>query len=171
MKMTLTPSSIAAIRTIAYIARCAIAAMLSYAAANALGLGHPVWAVASSLIVSQETARETRNSFLWRVAGTLIGAGIAFLTALLVMPDPTRPLIATGVAVAACAAVVRHWPRLRVCLWTAPLVLLTVTSDQSIIDTTLQRSGEVLLGGTIGAAIHLFLDRIVVRHPEGNEKC
>lgn len=156
----------ARIRSAVFVVRCTTAAILSYASATALGLGHPVWAVVSALIVSQETARETRHSFLWRVAGTLIGTGVALPVAVLLMPDPASPMLATGVAVAICAAVTRRWPLLRVCLWTAPLVILTANIEYSIIHTVVQRSGEVLLGGTIGAVIHLLLEHAVGRRRE-----
>lgn len=166
MKATKRPSAIAAIRSFAFVARCALAAILAYAAADALGLGHPVWAVVSALIVSQETVRETRRSFLWRAAGTVMGAGVALAAALLLMPDPARPLLATGAAVTVCAAVARRWPLMRVCLWTVPLVILTASTEHSIVSTALQRSGEVLLGGLIGAVIHLVLEYTIVRPVE-----
>lgn len=155
------PFDMATIRAIAFVARCTGAAILSYALANGLGLAHPLWAVVSALVVSQETVRETRNSLLWRAAGTLAGAGVAVPAAMFLMRDPGHPLLATGVAVAICAAVARRWPLLRVCLWTAPLVILTATAEHSILHTALQRSGEVLLGGTIGAVIHLLLDHVM----------
>ncbi|OLO06224.1 FUSC family protein [Salinicola socius] len=163
MIASLGPRNLARIRSALLVARCTAAAILSYAVADALGLGHPVWAVVSALIVSQETARETRRSFLWRGAGTLIGTGAALPAAVLLMPDPAHPLTATGAAVAICAAIARRWPRMRVCLWTAPLVILTATTDHSILYTAAQRSGEVLLGGMVGAAIHLLLDYAVIR--------
>lgn len=156
----------ATLRSAVFVVRCTAAAILSHAAADALGLGHPVWAVVSALVVSQDTARETRRSFLWRAAGTLIGTAVALPTAMLLMPDPARPLLATGVAVAICAAVARRWPLLRVCLWTAPIVILTVTTGHSILHTAAQRGAEVLLGGMIGATIHLLLDLAVTRWRE-----
>jgi len=135
--------------------------MLAYAAADAVGLGHPVWAVASALIVSQETARETRHSLIWRVAGTLIGAGVAVACALLLMPDVAQPIAAMGVAIMLCAAIARRWPLLRVAMWTTALVILTASADHSILQTAMERSSEVLLGGLIGAAVHLVLDAIL----------
>ncbi|MEH3105814.1 MAG: FUSC family protein [Sphingomonas fennica] len=163
MTAVVRPSAIAAIHAFGFVARCTTAAMLAYAAADALGLGHPVWAVVSALIVSQQTVRETRQSYLWRAAGTGMGATVALAAALCLMPDPARPLPATGAAVTVCAAVARRWPSMRVCLWTAPLVILTANAEHSIAATALQRGGEVLLGGLVGAAIHLVLEHAVVR--------
>ncbi|KQP33617.1 hypothetical protein ASF49_06935 [Methylobacterium sp. Leaf104] len=153
----------AAIRSIAFVGRCTAASILSYAAASGIGLGHPLWAVVSTLIVSQETASETQRSFLWRCAGTLLGAGVAVPAALWLMPDPARPLAAIALAVPIAAAVARRWPRLRVCLWTAPLVILTATADHSLLHTASQRCGEVLLGGLIGSGIHRVIDHLARR--------
>lgn len=158
-----SPRDLARVRSVLFVVRCTAATILSYVVAGALGLAHPVWAIVSALIVSQDTVGETRKSFLWRAVGTVTGAGTAMLAAILLMRDPAHPLPATGIAVAICAAIARRWPLMRVCLWTAPLVILTATTEHSILHTAAQRSGEVLLGGLIGAAIHLLVDRAIVR--------
>lgn len=156
-------STIMAIHSILFVARCATAATAAYLAADWLDLGHPVWAVVSALIVSQETARETRRSFIWRAFGTAVGGCVALTAVLFLMPDSACPLPAMAAAVTICAAVARRWPLLRVCLWTAPLIILTTSVENTILSTALQRGGEVLLGGLIGAAIHLLLDCATTR--------
>jgi uncharacterized membrane protein YccC len=153
----------AVIRPATFVARCTGAAILAYLAATALNLGHPVWAVVSALIVSQETLAETRRSLLWRIAGTVLGIAIAMPTAWMLMPDPTQPLLAIGVAVCIASACATRQPLLRVSMWTAPLVLLTAMPGHSIIQTALQRGGEVLIGGLIGAAVHAALDFALIR--------
>jgi len=151
------------IQFVAFVIRCTAAAVLAYVTTDALELGHPVWAVVSALVVSQGTAQETRNSFLWRAAGTVLGVGVAAPVALFLMPDLGRPLLAVATAVSICAAAAHLSPRMRVCMWTAPLVILTVSPAHSILHTAIQRCTEVMLGGTIGAIIHVAVDDLIIR--------
>jgi len=167
VRLTLRPATVAAIRAGAFVARCTGSAMLAYLAAVQIGLGHPVWAVVSALIVSQETAQDTRRSFLWRIVGTMIGAGVAILSAWAFLSDPARPLAAIAIAVLVSAGIARRWPLLRVTMWTSALVILTADVDHTIVHTAIQRAGEVVLGGSIGAAIHVLLEIVVTRLLQG----
>ncbi|WP_155935067.1 FUSC family protein [Methylobacterium sp. 10] len=151
----------ASVQSALFVLRCTVTAILAYLGAAALDLGHPVWAVVSGLVVSQDGIRETRNTFLWRAAGTLIGAVLAVVCARLLVFQPDRPLPAMATAVAVTATIARQWPALRVAMWTAALILLTASTDHSIVHTAVQRTSEVLLGGAMGAVVHLVLGRIV----------
>ena len=66
-------------RDIAFIMRCAGAAMVSLVLAQAIGLSHPVWASMTGIIVSQDRFSDTGQATLGRCIGTLIGVAIAVL--------------------------------------------------------------------------------------------
>ena len=46
-------------------------------------------------------------------------------------------------------------------MWTAAIVLLTVTPGQSIAHAGLARGIEVLIGGLVGAALHQATEMVV----------
>nr|WP_275044688.1 FUSC family protein [Sphingomonas endophytica] len=140
-------------------ARCTGSAMLSSLAAGALGLGHPVWAVVSALVVSQDTAVDTRQAFVWRVAATAIGLLVAVVVGS-VIPDPApNRSLQLAIAVTVCAVIARRWPGLRVSMWTAPIVLMTTIPENGVLRAAVERGSEVLLGAMIATVLHLALDR------------
>lgn len=148
-------------RHIAFVLRCSAAAALAYLAARGVGLPHPVWATMSGIIVSQEKLNDTSRAALWRLTGTLVGVVSAVIIggALVAFAAPV-PLQLAG-AVCFCAVLVRLWPNLRVSMWTAPIVLLTVDPGDTILQTGIWRGSEVLLGGLIGIAFHALAERAI----------
>lgn len=142
------------VRHLLFVSRCAAAAALSYLLTQWVGLPHPVWAVMSGLIVSQERLNDTRRATLTRFGGTLAGVAVAVLTGLVLLPLHLDLTAQMAIAVAICAALSRVLPCLRVSLWTVPAVFLTATPPLSIWDAGLDRGVEVILGGLVGAALH-----------------
>ncbi|WP_294238686.1 FUSC family protein [uncultured Sphingomonas sp.] len=142
----------------AFVARCTGSAMLASLLAAAVGLGHPIWAVVSALVVSQDSATDTRRAFVWRVMATAIGLVVAIGVASAVHdPSPGHPLQLV-VAIAICATVARIRPELRVCMWTAPIVLMTALPDRGIVHTAIERGSEVLLGAAVATVLHGLVD-------------
>ena len=134
--------------------RCAVSGALSYLLAAGLGLPHPVWASMSSLIVSQESFEATRLSIVGRIIGTVGGAEIAVL----VSKWAARHGIGTAAQIAAsvglCALFAKGHPSIRACLWTCPVVLLTVLPGSSIEHAASMRGCEVIVGALTGGLIH-----------------
>lgn len=151
------------VRDVAFVVRCSGAATLSFVAASVVGLDHPVWAAMSSIIISQDTLRDTENAALWRVCGTLVGIAVAVSSGTLLETVHASVAVEIGVSVAVCAALARKWPDLRVAMWTAPIVYLTRSSDVSLWHAGLWRGTEVLLGGLIGTALHCMMERLILR--------
>lgn len=137
--------------------------MLAALVADAVGLDHPIWAVVSALVVSQDSAADTRRSFLWRVAATAIGLVVAIGVGSVVPGDAAHPTLRLVVAITACAAIARHWPALRVCMWTSAIVLMTTQPGRTVAQTGLERGSEVLLGAAIAVLVHAVLEGILVR--------
>lgn len=138
--------------------------MLASVVASAVGLGHPVWAVVSALVVSQDTALDTRRSFVWRVAGTAIGLLVAVAAGSAIPAQVDGHPLQLAVAITSCAAIARRWPALRVCMWTAPIVLMTTTPGHSVFHTAIERGSEVVLGATIATMLHLVLSYALRAH-------
>lgn len=145
-------------RDIAFVARCSAAATIAYLIANAVGLGHPVWASVSGIIVSQERLDETRTAVLWRLAGTIVGviAAIGSGLATAMFGGGTASQVAVSVAVS--AMVVRRWPLLKVAMWTGPIVFMTRPPGSTLLEAGLSRGGEVLIGGVVGACLHVLAE-------------
>lgn len=152
------------LRLAGFVIRCALAAALADCMARVLGMDHTVWASMSALIVSHEKLSSTRAQVLGRVSGTVIGALVALLVQLLGKDLNTDVQIA--IAVGICALIASGRPTLRVCLWTCPLVLLTVGHNESAVMTAVSRSAEVLLGAVIGGLMH-YLEAALLRFNEG----
>jgi len=141
---------------LAFAGRCAASGTLAFLLATAAGLPHPVWASMSSLIVSQESFDATRRSIVGRIVGTIVGATIAVLVAEVALRVGIDPAAQIAMAVGLCALFVKGRPSLRVCLWTCPVVLLTIPPGSSVEHAGWMRGCEVILGALTGGLIHWF---------------
>jgi uncharacterized membrane protein YgaE (UPF0421/DUF939 family) len=159
----MTAKKLALIHYALFIARCSGAATLSYVLSGAIGFPHSVWAAMSAVIVSQTKLGDTQSSVSGRIAGTIIGVGVAIAvglaaeTSYLAIGMPVQ----IALAVAICAAIAHKRPGLRVCMWTVPIVLLTASPLTPIIAAGFYRGSEVVLGGVVGGIFHLVTERIV----------
>ncbi|MCD7097793.1 FUSC family protein [Stenotrophomonas sp. MMGLT7] len=153
-----------AIRSVVFVARCAIAAALAYEAARAIGLAFPVWASISALIVSQERLHETRISLYDRIRGTLLGVAISLAVSLATTPFSLSLSMQLMLSVAICAAIARASHGLRVCMWTCPIVLLSGQMlGETVLEAGLSRALEIVIGCLVGAAVHLLAEFLVTR--------
>lgn len=148
-----------ALRHVAFVLRCAGAAALAYHLAADLGLGYPAWASISALIVSQERLTETKSAMIGRFAGTLTGIAIAILVGSALERARMDISVQMAAAVGLCAALARRFPVLRAAMWTAPIVFLSGTP---LVDAGLWRGVEVILGGLVGAALHLAAEALLL---------
>jgi len=151
-----TPGWVAAA---AFVLRCAGAAVLALLIARVAGLDHPVWATVSALVVSQDRLGDTRRTLGWRLVATAVGIGVAVAVGSALAA--AGPGVMLGVTVALCAGLTRWRGDLRLSMWTAAIVLLTVSPGQTIADAGIARGGEVLIGGLVGAALHQLAEVVV----------
>ncbi|MBS1188018.1 MAG: rane protein [Burkholderiaceae bacterium] len=143
-----------------FVARCAISATAAYLIADFIALPYPVWASMSAVIVSQERLNDTTSSLQGRIAGTIVGVCVALavnLATSAVAGMAWQIMLAVGI----CAAIAGRYPSFRVCLWTAPIVLLTENASMPIAWAGFYRGSEVILGSIVGGAFHLLAERLM----------
>jgi len=142
-----------AVRAIAYVLRCSGAATLAYELVFFLGL-QGLWAAMSAMIVSQERLHETRSSLTGRILGTLLGIGVTVAVNEIASRTAISTVVQMAIAVAICALVVRELPKLRVAMWTCPIILLTAQPSAPMLLVALHRGSEVIVGAIIGWIFH-----------------
>lgn len=141
-------------RAIAFVIRCSGAATVALELASLLGLPEALWAAMSAIVVSQEHLHETRSSLAGRILGTLLGVGVTVAVSKFASWTATSILVQMTITVAICALVVIKLPKLRVAMWTCPIILLTAEPSVPIIMVALYRASEVILGAFVGGVFH-----------------
>ncbi|MGL4968169.1 MAG: FUSC family protein [Inquilinus sp.] len=148
-------------RVIAFVGRCSGAATVAYELALSLGLPESLWAAMSALIVSQEHLHETRSSLTGRILGTLVGMAVTISVSEVASRVAAPTAVQIAVAVAISALVAGEFPRLRVAMWTCPIILLTAQPSVPVVMAALHRGGEVMLGALVGWAFHWAAEFLV----------
>ncbi|WP_433201204.1 FUSC family protein [Dactylosporangium sp. CS-047395] len=134
--------------------RCAIAVALAGSITTASGIGHPYWAMTASVVplavigLHHQVARG-----LNRVAGTVVGLGVAAV--LLMLPLPALVVI---VLVAGCQAltellVVRHYAAALVFITPLALLVGQLADRQPVGELLLSRLLETAIGVCVGVAV------------------
>lgn len=148
------------VRAIAFVLRCSGAATVAYELVFFLGL-QGLWAAMSAMIVSQERLHETRSSLTGRILGTLLGIGVTVAVSEITSRTVIDTAAQMAIAVAICAVVVRKFPKLRVAMWTCPIILLTAQPSSPILMVAVHRGSEVILGALVGWIFHWFAEIVV----------
>ena len=139
--------------------RLAVAAVAAYALARALHLMLPLWAVLTSLIVTQmsvgRSLKATRDYMLGTVGGAVYGGAIAML----IPHSGEGGLLALLVlAVAPMAFIGAINPSLSAATVTAVIVLLVPAMNHANpLDSTIDRLFEVTVGALIGLAVSFLV--------------
>lgn len=155
------PRPLRSLRTVLFVARCAGAAVLSQALAEALGLPFPLWAALSALVVSQERLAETRASLSARVLGTVVGVAIAVTVHLATQQTELGVHGRAALAIGLGALVTRRHPRARSCMWTAAIVIYSPDEGTDLGHVAVWRGVEVVLGGLVGALAHMGAEGVL----------
>ena len=115
----------------------------------------------TGVIVGQEKLGDTRQATLGRFVGTLLGVGIAVVVGSFAECVGAGTTTKIAVSVALAAVMARRHTLIRVCMWTCPIVFLTATPDLPLWRVGLYRGTEVMLGGVIGALLHLLAEIVI----------
>ena len=153
------------IQRAAFVVRCAAGATVAWEMASALALPEPGWAAISALIVSQERLQETQSTLKGRLLGTLLGIAVTIVVNEVASRVAGVIAVQIAVAVAICAFITLDRPKLRVAMWTCPIILLTAQSSEPIVTVALQRCSEVILGAMVGAGLHWGAQSMVEARP------
>jgi uncharacterized membrane protein YccC len=139
--------------------RLAVAATAAYAIARALHLMLPLWAVLTSLIVTQmsvgRSLKATRDYMLGTIGGAAYGGAI---TMLIPHSGEGGLLILLVLVVAPLAFIGAINPSLSAATVTAVIVLLVpVMNHANPLDSTIDRLFEVTVGGLTGLAVSFLV--------------
>jgi uncharacterized membrane protein YccC len=139
--------------------RIAAAGILSYVAAEMLGLPQGYWAVFTAVLVVQGSVGGSWKAAIDRLAGTLMGAIYGAAIATLVPHNDAVTLgIALAISLTPLAILAALYPVYRVAPITAVVLLLGSSSSTEgpLLAATL-RTIEVSLGGLVGMAVSLLV--------------
>ncbi len=133
--------------------------MLAYAIATALGLPQGFWAVLTTIIISQNSVGGSLKAALERLVGSLCGALVGAIAAILLPSHAPLPVgVALVVAIAPLALLTAFSPGFRVAPVTAIIVLLsTGAATMGPLGFALDRVLEIALGTVIGLAVSLLV--------------
>ncbi|VVE28947.1 inner membrane efflux transporter [Pandoraea communis] len=139
------------------------ASMLALYIALAIGLPRPYWAMATVYIVSHPLTGATRSKALYRVLGTLLGAGASVVLVPALVNYPVLLMAAVGLWTGTLLYIclLHRSPRSYVFLlasYTLPLIALpAVGTPDGIFDIAVARAEEIILGivcaSVVGAVI------------------
>jgi hypothetical protein len=138
---------------IAHVTRAAICVPAAIVAAHMLGLANSYWAPMTALIVLKPGLHETRARGISRLAGTLLGGGMATLFA--IGADYSQPLLLAGMTMAAGLSFAwekAHYATLSAAI-TATIVLLLSLAHGGVVANVEHRLIATALGGTIALVI------------------
>jgi uncharacterized membrane protein YccC len=133
--------------------------MLSYVAAETIGLPQGYWAVFTAVLVVQGSVGGSWKAAIDRLAGTLMGAIYGVGIAAVVPHDTVVTLgLALAISLTPLAIVAALYPSYRVAPITAVILLLgSSASTEGPVLAAMLRTTEVSLGGFIGVAVSLFV--------------
>jgi uncharacterized membrane protein YccC len=140
-------------------ARMTVAALLSYAVGEALGLVESYWAVLTAIIVMQANVGGSLKAMTERLLGT-IGGSIWGLVVILTLPhkDPLTTGLALLVVLTPLAVLAAFRPGLRVAPVTGAVILLSALASQSgPIYAAGNRVLEIALGCVLSFLVSLAL--------------
>jgi uncharacterized membrane protein YgaE (UPF0421/DUF939 family) len=155
-----------------FVVRCVAAVLLAYLLASAAGLAHPLWACIFALITSQDS---TSAPFVKQVGGRVIGTIIGVIVGVAVGVAAGRiglsVALQLAIAVLVCALFAWRRPAIQLCLWTAPIVLMSAKPGESIITVGVDRGCEVIIGVLVGGLLHLAAQKLAARtHGRGGPR-
>lgn len=139
------------------------AAMLAYYIALSIGLERPSWAIITVYIVSQTSVGASLSRCVYRLAGTVIGAGatVLIVPAFVNMPILCSVILAGWITFCLYLSLLERTPRAYAFVlagYTASLIGFPgVVDPGTIFDTAITRVQEIAIGILCAALIHRYI--------------
>lgn len=147
-------------RELVFATNCFAAAMLALFISFQIGLERPFWAMATVYITSQPLSGAVRSKAVFRLIGTIVGAGAAVLLVPLFVNAPLLLSLALAAWVAGCqfVSLLDRTPRSYLFMlagYTAALIgFPAVAHPEAIFDVAVLRAQEIGIGVACAALIH-----------------
>ena len=145
-----------------YSVRSFAAAMLAYYAALSIGLERPSWAIITVYIVSQTSVGASLSRSLYRLAGTVVGAGatVLIVPTFVNMPIVCSVMLTGWITFCLCLSLLERTPRAYAFVlagYTASLIGFPAVSDPgSVFNIAIIRVQEITIGILCAALIHRY---------------
>ncbi|MFS2225123.1 FUSC family protein [Pantoea sp. B65] len=139
------------------------AAMLAYYIALSIGLERPSWAIITVYIVSQTSVGASLSRSVYRLAGTIIGAGatVLIVPAFVNMPIFCSVILTGWITFCLYLSLIERSPRAYAFVlagYTASLIGFPAVFDPgAIFDTAITRVQEIVIGILCAALIHRYI--------------
>ncbi|MDR3763287.1 MAG: FUSC family protein [Acidobacteriota bacterium] len=139
-----------------YATRILIAGVVVWLIISALMHVDPLWAIISSVVVTEVKVESAWNAFISRLLNTLIGCIVALLFLRFAGASEWSVLAAMAVATVVSSDLVKVPISWRIAPITTAIAMLPAYNEHSRhagLDAALQRSAEVLIGSAVAVAV------------------
>ncbi|HHT1317265.1 TPA: FUSC family protein [Klebsiella michiganensis] len=158
-----SPSLLSDAHALLYSVRSFAAAMLAYYVALAIGLERPSWAIITVYIVSQTSVGASLSRSLYRLAGTVAGAGATVLIVPTFVNTPIlcSVILAGWITFCLYLSLLERTPRAYAFVlagYTASLIGFPAVADPgTVFNVALIRVQEIAIGIVCAALIHRYI--------------
>lgn len=158
-----SPSLLNDANALLYSAKSFTAAMLAYYIALSIGLERPSWAIITVYIVSQTSVGASLSRSLYRLVGTVIGAGMTVLIVPTFVNSPVfcSVILAGWITFCLYLSLLERTPRAYgfvLAGYTASLIGFPAVSDPgAIFDIAITRVQEIMIGIFCATLIHRYV--------------
>ena len=156
----LTPTDLLGLR---FSINVAIAAVIVWAAMDAVNDAHPIWAIASMIAAAEPQPQEARRMFSARLVNVGVGSITGFLFLLIAGPNVWTLPVALAAAVLLSSYVVRVKTMWRQAPTTTAIVIASAVAGESSaigVEQGLHRVGEVVFGCLVGLLVSLAMSKV-----------
>jgi uncharacterized membrane protein YccC len=152
-----------------------IATTIVWFTLRALGVGNPIWAIASMVAAADPEPMEARRMFYCRIVNVLVGCVVGF--GMLLIGDHSDWLIpfALALTVLISTYVIRVKTMWRQAPITAAIVLasgIAQGAKAAGVESGLRKVGQVIFGCVIGMLVSYLMSKVwLVKPPPGRDEC
>lgn len=159
----MTPTLLSDAHALLYSVRSFVAAMLAYYLALSIGLEQPSWAIITVYIVSQTSVGASLSRCLYRLIGTVAGAGatVVIIPTFVNMPILCSVVLTGWISLCLYLSLLERTPRAYAFVlagYTVSLIGFPAVSDpSSVFNIAIIRVQEIMIGILCAALIHRYI--------------